>query len=187
MNVTDYPLLQTLFDRQLIPLSPAEAHGLLTALISAGETEPEEWLGQLFGGIEGAHTLSQEDGVLLAGMFGDTQRDLSGDAFEFEMFLPDDDTGIEMRVGALSTWCQGYLFGLGIRGLGDSPALSDDAQELIADLTAISRAAVDDSDAEEADEEAYAEIVEYVKVGVLSLHEDLRPLRDAVETTETLH
>ena len=187
MNVTDYPQLQTLFDRQLIPLSPAEAHGLLTALISAGETEPEEWLGQLFGGIEGAHTLSQEDGVLLAGMFGDTQRDLSGDAFEFELFLPDDDTEIEMRVGALSTWCQGYLFGLGIRGLGDSPALSDDAQELIADLTAISRAAVDDSDAEEADEEAYAEIVEYVKVGVLSLHEDLRPLRDAVETTETLH
>ncbi|MCB1735408.1 MAG: UPF0149 family protein [Gammaproteobacteria bacterium] len=187
MNTTDYPQLLTLFDRQLIPLSPAEAHGLLTALISAGETEPEEWLGQLFGGIEGAHALSQEDGLLLAGLFGDTQRDLSGEAFEYELFLPDDDAEIDARVAALATWCQGYLFGLGIRGLGDSPALSDDAKELIADLTAISRAAVEDAGTEEADEEAYAEIVEYVKVGVLSLHEDLRPLRDAVDTTNTLH
>lgn len=187
MNASDYPQLQALFDRQLITLSPAEAHGLLTALVSGGETEPEAWLGALFGSVDAATGLDREESQLLAGMFGDTQRDLAGDAFEFELLLPEDDQSIAARVDALSTWCQGYLFGLGLRGIADSPALSTDARELINDLTAIGRVDVDTDDDEDADEAAYAEIVEYVKVGVLSLHEDLRPLRDALDASETVH
>lgn len=188
MNASDYPQLQALFDRQLVTLTPAEAHGLLAALLSGGGTEPELWLENLFGSTDAARGLDADEGALLARVFGATQRDLDGSEFEFELLLPDDDQPLPVRVEALSTWCQGFLYGLGLRGLADSPALSADARELIADLTSIGRADVEaDDDGGDAEEAAYAEIVQYVKVGVLSLHEDLRPLRDAVDADETLH
>ena len=52
--------------------------------------------------------LNSESRTLLTQLFNGTEKQLSGHDFEFELFLPDDHSGLFSRVEALSNWCQGF-------------------------------------------------------------------------------
>jgi len=94
----------------------------------------------------------------------------------FALWLPDDDEPLEERTAALARWCSGFLAGLGSAGQLD--ALSSEAREAIGDLQEIARAELatpdEEGPANNEDESAYAEIVEYVRVVALVLREDFR-------------
>ena len=96
--------------------------------------------------------------------------------FAFALWLPDDDEPLEERTVALARWCSGFLAGLGSGG--QLEALSEEAREAIGDLQEIARAELtapgSAGSQNEEDESAYAEIVEYVRVVALVLHEDFR-------------
>ena len=81
---------------------------------------------------------------------------------------------LDVRAEALGLWCQGFVSGLGT-GLGGQSGLSPEGEEFLRDLTEISRVGFDADSTDEADETAYAEIVEYVRVGVVLMGEELRP------------
>ena len=55
--------------------------------------------------------------------------------------------------------------------------LPANVDEMLRDLTHIGRATVDAGEQGEAEEEAYAEVVEYVRVGVQLIHDELLDLR----------
>ena len=57
--------------------------------------------------------------------------------------------------------------------------LPGDAGEIVRDLAQIMRAGVDEREATEANESALAELVEFVRVGVQVVFEELRTLRGA--------
>jgi len=78
----------------------------------------------------------------------------------------------------LAEWCQGILYGLGSGRLQDPAALGGEVSEIIRDFTAITQVDVNPDDAEEASEEAYVELVEFVRVGTQLLFEQLEPLRE---------
>lgn len=90
------------------------------------------------------------------------------------LWLPNDDETLEERTMALSQWCSGFLAGVGSSGDDVLETLSDDGKEALKDLQQISLADVTDTDQSEEDEIAYTEIVEYVRVAVLMIREDLR-------------
>ena len=99
----------------------------------------------------------------------------------FALWLPDDDEPLEERTLALAQWCSGFLAGLAAGGQLD--ALSAESREAIEDLQQIARAEISSSQPSagerEAEEGAYAEIVEYVRVVALMMREDFRgPERD---------
>ena len=96
---------------------------------------------------------------------------------EFELLLPADEQPIEVRTAALAQWCQGFLYGLGSGAIPDASELPGDAGEIVRDFVEITRAAVDAGQAEESNESAYAELVEFVRVGVQLLFEELGVLR----------
>jgi uncharacterized protein YgfB (UPF0149 family) len=79
----------------------------------------------------------------------------------------------------LAQWCNGFLAALGSGLEGRLETLSAEAGEALADLAEIARAqtegelADETADVEE-EELAFAEIVEYIRVVVLMLREDLR-------------
>ena len=50
--------------------------------------------------------------------------------------------------------------------------------EIVRDLTEITRAGVDSTDGEEANESALAELTEFVRVGVQLVFDELEPLRE---------
>ena len=63
-----------------------------------------------------------------------------------------------------------------------------EAAEILRDLTEITHVGVDPEDGSETNEQAFAELVEFVRVGVQLLYEQLQPLREPVATRrESLH
>jgi uncharacterized protein YgfB (UPF0149 family) len=103
-----------------------------------------------------------------------TRAALEAGEMGLELLLPDDGAPLRERGQALADWCKGFLFGIGLAGAALHRALSADAREVIGDLTELSRLDADEED-NEGSEAAYAELVEYVRVGVLLIHEELGP------------
>jgi uncharacterized protein YgfB (UPF0149 family) len=152
----------------------AEAHGTLVgALCAAPEYRLEDWISEILpeGPADPAVTAT------LRRVFLGTGQALGDGNMEFEVLLPADDRAIGQRAEALGAWCQGFLYGLGSSQIGDSSKLPGEAGEFVRDLMEITRVGVDLEDTEESNERAYAELVEFVRVGVQLLFEDLAPLR----------
>ncbi|MBV8342076.1 MAG: UPF0149 family protein, partial [Gammaproteobacteria bacterium] len=133
----------------------------------------EDWLREIL--PEGR--AAPESAAALEGLFSATSAALLQPDMELELVLPDDEQPIDVRTAALAQWCQGFLYGLGAGGITDAAELPGDAAEIVRDFTEISRAAVDATQGEESNEAAYAELVEFVRVGVQLLFEELAVLR----------
>lgn len=164
----------------------AEAHGTLVGSLCTGRCSLHEWLGEIL--PEGrAATLAAES---LREVFESTAGSLRSGAFDFQPLLPADDAPISDRTAALGEWCQGFLYGLGTGvAVPEVSNLEGEAAEVLRDLTEITHVDVDPADGDESNEAAYAELVEFVRVGVQLLYEHLQPLRDAParEPQERLH
>jgi uncharacterized protein len=152
----------------------AEAHGTLSgALCAAATYHLDDWLGEIL--PEGR--ADAESAAWLRALFESTTAALGDEQMGFQLLLPTDDDGLPLRTEALGEWCRGFLYGLGSGHLRDLQALGDEADEIVRDLTAITQVGVDPGDSDDSNEAAYAELVEFVRVGVQLLFERLEPLR----------
>jgi uncharacterized protein len=107
---------------------------------------------------------------------------------EFEPMLPDDEQPLNGRANALALWCTGFLYGLGAGQISDLEGLVGDVGEIVRDFTEISRATGDEADADESNEQAYAELVEFIRVAAQVVFEELLPLRSqAFPSAQRLH
>jgi len=88
--------------------------------------------------------------------------------------LPGDDASLLQRTQALSRWCAGYLYGLALGGIKDDAAFPGDTGEVIKDFYEISNADFIADPTDDDNEEAYMEIMEYVRMSVLLMYEDLQ-------------
>jgi uncharacterized protein YgfB (UPF0149 family) len=96
---------------------------------------------------------------------------LHGDSFEFGLLLPDDETAMTERAGALAQWCQGFALGL-LHGDLSLDELPDEAAEAARDIVEI--AALDeDAEQDEDSERALTEIEQYLRVAVQLVYEEL--------------
>jgi uncharacterized protein YgfB (UPF0149 family) len=152
----------------------AEAHGTLSgALCAAGTYHLDDWLGEIL--PEGR--ADSESAAWLRALFEATTAALTDSQMGFQLLLPEDDDALTQRTEALGEWCRGFLYGLGSGHVRDLQALGDEADEILKDITAITQVGVDPQDEDESNEEAYAELVEFVRVGVQLLFERLEPVR----------
>ena len=187
-NAPDYAAVAASLERLDSPLPPAELHGTLTGLLCADTEAPAEvWQQHLFPQDNTGDLLAEEAMATLTALYAATQGELNDPNFEFELLLPDDDTPLDDRVYSLSEWCQGFLLGLSLGGITDFAPLPQDAREIAQDLTEIARASNSyNLEGGEEDENAYAELVEYLRVGVLLINEELQPSQ-APPLTDTIH
>ncbi len=156
----------------------AEAHGTLAGcLCVAAGYRFEDWLLDILPDGQ-AQPLAM---TALEALYESTAGALAAPDMTFQPLLPEDVRSLDERTGALVTWCQGFLYGLG-SGAGATQDVLDlpgDVGAVVTDIMAISRAAVDPEQGEEANEAAYAELVEFVRVGVQVVFEELAPLRQS--------
>lgn len=165
----------------------AEAHGSLCgALCSMAPYRVQDWMNEIL--PDGA-SLPDESVAMLERVFTATAASFSEQGMDFEPLLPDDEQPINGRAHALALWCSGFLYGLGAGQLSDLAALQGEVGEIVRDFSEISRATGDDADSDEANEQAYAELVEFIRVGAQVVFEELLPLREQVypETPQRLH
>jgi len=158
-------------------VAAAESHGCLCGALCTTQQYPvESWLDEL---VPDADDDPADDRAPLRLLFADTMRALRGDEMEFQLLLPDDDAPLVERATALSQWCQGFLYGFGTGRQVPRDELKGEVEEVLRDLTHISQAAVETGAEAEEEEQAYAEIVEYVRAGVQLIHDELLEVRTA--------
>ena len=146
----------------------SDLHGSLAGFLCAGgRTDAQHWLRSLE--IEAPTDAGAR--APLGQLFNDCNAALDDPELRFEPLLPDDETPIDSRADALVDWCRGFLGGLGLAG-GSPSSMSDDASEILRDLGTIAGSRFEYENAEE-DESALAEVIEFVRVGVLLLHTEM--------------
>ena len=181
----DFDVLQQSLKKIDAEMLAAESHGSLCGICCAGgKPDLQNWLEQVFDELDLNNMLIKEASQLLVGLFNNTQQELNDSEADFQMFLPDDESSLAERTEALAQWCHGFSYGLATGGLKADTKLPEDTAELIRDLLEISRAGHDVSSEDEADEESYMQLYEYVRMGVLLINEELQPIEAA---NDTLH
>ena len=109
----------------------------------------------------------------MEGVYQETRKQLNNPEMNFTLLLPADEVSLEKRVGAVADWCDGFLYGLALVGINVETNLPRTSAEFIIDITEITKAWIG-KDYDEQDEVAYAEIVEYLRMGVLLFAEELQ-------------
>jgi uncharacterized protein YgfB (UPF0149 family) len=170
----DYSHIQRLLQQERSLADAAEAHGTLAGcLCAASGYRFEDWLREILPEGQAAPAAA----AILEELYTATAGALLQRDFEFELLLPADAQPIDARTAALARWCQGFLYGLGAGAIPDASGLPGDVGEIVRDFVEITRAGVDAEQGEESNESAYAELVEFVRVGVQLLFEELASAR----------
>jgi uncharacterized protein len=174
MILPDYDHIQQLLAQERSLADAAEAHGTLAGCLCAAQGyRVEDWLREILPEGRAAPATA----AVLEELFTATAGALLQPDMEFELLLPADEQPIEVRTAALARWCQGFLYGLGAGAIPDASELPGEVGEVVRDFIEISHAAVDAAQDEESNEAAYAELVEFARVGVQLLFEELALLR----------
>ena len=176
MTAATYDELERVLREARALQEPAEAHGILAgALCSSSDYGLIEWVHEILPDD------SPEDDALqssvLQNVYDSMVRTLGGNEADFSPLLPDDEAPLSERAEALSAWCQGFLYGLGSGPASDPAKVSTEAGEIIHDLTEITHVGVAADEQNEENELAFAEVVEFVRVGVQLLFVELAPAR----------
>jgi hypothetical protein len=168
-------------------VSVPEAHGCLCgALCVMPGFSAQHWLRELLPDPAEGTALPDSMPVdeTLAQVHRATVEALRGEEMSFSPLLPDDELPLTQRIAALAQWSQGFLYGFGIGAPVVTEALPDDVNEILRDFSQIARATDAETSGGDEEEQAYAELVEYLRAAVQLIHDDLAELR--AERKETL-
>jgi len=182
----DYEQINAALKQLHVDIDSAECHGVLSGLLAVeDENAQSQWLAHCVPTVEQGDLLAEEAlGVLDAACSHVTEQ-LESPDFAFQLLLPDDDLALPERLEAFSHWCQGFLMGISLGGIVDTAKLPGDLPEFIEDLLEFTRASeFETEDAQ--DEQSWFELNEYVRMGVLLFHEEIRDIKDAAKP-DTLH
>ena len=154
--------------RQLaLATSPSELHGSLCGWLAGGGASAPDWPARV---MVDATLATPTEGSALDQLRLASAAQLADRTFEFALLLPDADTSLAVRSGALFDWCRGFLGAFGMAA-GAAPKLSEEATEALGDLAKLA-AAQPQEEGDEEDEAALVEIEEFVRVATLLLHGD---------------
>ncbi len=171
----------------------AQAHGFLCSRLAVqGQAAAGAWLARVLEDTDPQNACIAECRQLLGVLFDESYRQLSERQSEFEPLLPDDEAPGEERAAALAHWCEGFLHGL---VSGPHPQelkaklATEPISEIIKDTLEITRATAGSDDSNEAREQAWAELVEYLRVAAQLTYEELAGFRLPPGTTpeESIH
>ncbi|HEU5397765.1 MAG TPA: UPF0149 family protein [Gammaproteobacteria bacterium] len=176
MHATSFTDLKEILNSAGTVCGPAECHGTVCGALCAGADGDEAWLTHLLDEAKGSEASRSAGRRALLELCDLSRSLLQAGTLEFAPLLPDDETGLAERTAELGEWCQGFLYGMGLAGARlQLEALPDEAGEVLRDMGQIAQAGFEGDADDDADEAAYAEIVEYVRVGVQLIYEELQP------------
>ena len=176
LSVMEFGELDAALKRAGLVTDAAEMHGTLCGMICSGIDDTWDlWVGMVFDEADPDNPSMATSAGDLRRLYDQTRALFASDGFEIQPLLPDDDEEIRTRTECLASWCQGFLYGL---SLSDTPAeqIPEQVKEIIADFAELTRARVNVAGAgaeSEINENAYIELMEYVRVSVQLVYEEL--------------
>ena len=164
-------------------VDPSDLHGSLTGYLCAGgHADAGDGLAALRIEVDAAEAAAGSEPMRR--LVRECSAWLDDPELGFEPLLPAADTPVDVRADALVEWCRGFLGGIGLAGAAGAGDVSPDCAEILRDFGTIAASHFEYSDSEE-DESALAEVIEFIRVGVLLLHNELTEL--GVPPTATVH
>jgi hypothetical protein len=173
--------------------SPSELHGFLCGQLAAGQSAEGALLTQtLQECLDVQDSFSAEQLEQLRFMQMSSLNALMDDALSFYPLLADDDAEITLRLTTLGQWCQNFLSGFATveKAISSVPDIVNDA---LNDMAAISQVGVDEAELEEdeeAAEEDYAQLVEYIRLATMNIFLEYKsgtlPDSDSAQDKHTL-
>ena len=169
----DHAAFERMLERPESGMGASEVHGLLCGLLCTPvPPEQDAWLQEILGAGDPGKVSWKECREALLACCAQTARQLSSSVFRFDLLLPDDEHSLIRRSESLAAWCGGFLFGLGMGGVAVDRALGDDTRELLEDFAEFTRIQAEPG-RDASQERDFMELVEYVRVGVLLVREEL--------------
>ena len=164
--------------------SPYEAHGTLCGLVCGrGELDAREWIAlttDAEDAIEQGDLLAREASESLTNFFFETVKSLSDNNLKFYPLLPDGGSESAQLEG-IAQWAQGFLMGLSLAGIEKFTDYPEEVGEFVEAMTSISSADDYDLAGDDSDEEAIIELIEFIRIGVLLMNEEMNPIRVPVD------
>ncbi|WP_045728173.1 YecA family protein [Xanthomonas sp. GPE 39] len=148
--------------------SAAELHGALCGWLAGGGADLPAWPAAV---LADADIATPRRGDALDQLRQATVAQLEDRDFGFDLVLAEPGTPLPERADALFEWCRSFLGGFGLAA-GAKPPLSEEGLEALQDLARLGQTSGEEIDSGDEDEEALAEIEEFVRVAVLLLHSD---------------
>ena len=162
------------------PYSPENCHGMLCAMLIVNNAlRCNRWLDEICTLTQTDQPMVAEERDTLCSLYDHTRKELDDALLDFSLLIPEDNSSLDVRVVALKKWCDGFLFGLALSGVKEMSELPEDSFEVLKDIVTISQASEEDEE-DEMNEVAYFDIVEYVRMGVLLINEELQPMNGPV-------
>lgn len=173
----DYSMMQQLLQSKLPDFTPAALHGLITGLLSSGAPDIDE---------DDVATLLQVDlesvaAQLVARLIANTREQLQQTDFSFQLLLPLDDERLSQRVVALGNWCEGFTAGFAAGFTLPESSLGAEGRESLADIGQFANLSEETIAEQDEDEADYMELVEYVRMAVITLFQQLAQTPDEDE------
>lgn len=169
--------------------SPSEMQGSLCGVICGrGELDAQEWLSMIINDIPAGDLLAQEACHALAQFFKDTEAALADSHLGFYPLIPEHDSDC-VKLEAIAQWAQGFLMGLSLAGIKNFDDYSDEVNEFVETMVTLSSAEDYELSGDETDEESLMELIEFIRIGVLLVNEEMNPIRVPIEipTDDKLH
>jgi uncharacterized protein YgfB (UPF0149 family) len=98
----------------------------------------------------------------------------------FQPLLPAEEASLEQRTEALAAWCQGFNYGLALAvriADADAALKGEPVAEIVHDFAELAQLGYAEDEIEGEGEVAWAELLEYVRVSVQLVFEELAAFR----------
>lgn len=162
------------------PYTPEDCHGMLCAMLVVNNSlQCKRWLDEIYTHASIANSVDTIESQTLCSLYDHTRKELNDTLLNFSLLIPEGENSLTARLEALKKWCDGFLFGIALAGIKDIVELPEDSSEILQDIASISQATGDDEE-DDLSEVAYMDILEYVRMGVLLINEELQPMNSHV-------
>ncbi|MCG8377956.1 MAG: YecA family protein [Proteobacteria bacterium] len=167
-------------------MGAAECHGFISGYFCYSNSIVVEILQDLI--LAGVDDNAGMDEFIatLAELANQTANQILDDEISFNLLLPDDESSMSERTNALAEWCAGFVSGLGIGGIDNGTQSNPDCEEFIKDLISISKMETFTEENESAENDLF-EIIEYVRIGVIMLHQEWHHIENSSQQSRVLH
>jgi yecA family protein len=167
-SLSNYEELDKALHNTTLKLHPSQVHGIICGIF-CGEPGSMIWKELVTQDEESSDTEN-----MLQNLYTVIIKQLNDFLFEFQLLLPPDSEDLPKKAESLTLWCQGYLTGLKLTHVQIENREQSEMTEAINDLIEIAKMNYDYVVASEEDEVAYVELVEYVRMAVIVIYQDLR-------------
>jgi uncharacterized protein len=182
----DFASLQAIIAAEGVNLHASEVHGVLTGLVCGGFSfEGNNYLEMITDLLNNGEALPNTVSDACKSLYSQLWQAILDDNFSFSPLIADDEDSLAERSTGLCAWVQGFTLGFGLQQKNSSD-LSKDVQEVLTDFVEIANLS-DEIDEDEASEQAFFEIAEYVRMSALLCFAELGVAPEQPSNDEAFH